>query len=383
MLQTMARDFLANEYPKTKIRELEKSEMGYYPQTWHRMAELGWLGLVFPEEYGGSNAEFMDLVALVEGMGKNILPGPFFSTVILCALPILEFGTSAQKAEFLPPIATGQRIWAFAMAESSARYRPSEITAYAKASDAEYIVNGEKVFVSDAHVADYMLLVARTGKGKSPEDSLTVFVMDARSPGIQLERMPTIGGDRQFHVKFDEVKVSKNHVIGDVGQGCKIVDFTFQRATILKCAEMAGASDAVLEMANAYAKERIQFDKPIGSFQAIQHKLADMLIDVEGLRYLVYQTAWLMSIGVPCQLQVSITKAKANEVYERTCVQGIKIHGAIGFTMDHDIGLYFRRVKAAEYFLGDTDSHLEKVADALGLTKRDCGKHAIQLEGKQ
>ena len=155
--------------------------------------------------------------------------------------------------------------------------------------------------------------------------------------------------------------------MGTVDKGWAIVDFIFQRATILKSAEMAGACDAVLEMTNTYAKERIQFDKPIGSFQAIQHKLADMLIDVEGLRYLVYETAWLMSIGALCNLQISITKAKANEVYEHTCINGIKIHGAIGFTMDHDIGLYFRRIKAAEYFLGDTDSHLEKVADALGL----------------
>jgi alkylation response protein AidB-like acyl-CoA dehydrogenase len=367
MLQTMARDFLARECPKTRIRELEQSDLGYDPQTWRKMADLGWLGLVFPEEYAGTNSEFMDLVALAEEMGRNILPGPFFSTVVLCALPILEFGTSSQKAEFLSPIANGNGVWAFAMAESSARYKASEIRTSAKPAGEGFIINGDKVFVTDAHVADYFLLAARTSEVESPENGITLFAVDASSPGIQTEIMPTFAGDRQCHVTFKDVKVPNERILGTIDKGWEIIDFIFQRATILKSAEMAGACSAVLEMANTYAKDRIQFDKPIGFFQAIQHKLADMLIDVEGLLYLVYEAAWLMSIGAPCNLQISITKAKANEVYEHTCTDGIKIHGAIGFTMDHDIGLYFRRVKAAEYFLGDTDSHLEKVADAIGL----------------
>ena len=367
MLQTMARDFLVRECTKARIRELEQSDLGYDPQTWRKMADLGWLGLVFPEEYGGTNSEFMDLVSLAEEMGRNILPGPFFSTVVLCALPIVEFGTSSQKAEFLSPIASGDKVWAFAMAESSARYKASEITTSAKPQGEGFIINGDKVFVTDAHVADYFLLAARTSEVESQENGITLFAIDASSPGIKTEIMPTFAGDRQCHVTFKDVKVPNEHILGTMNKGWEIIDFTFQRATILKSAEMAGACGAVLEMANTYAKDRIQFGKPIGFFQAIQHKLADMLIDVESLRYLVYEAAWLMSIGAPCNLQISITKAKANEVYEHTCVNGIKIHGAIGFTMDHDIGLYFRRVKAAEYFLGNTDSHLEKVADAIGL----------------
>jgi len=367
MLQTMARDFLSKECPKNRIRELEQSDLGYDPQTWRKMADLGWLGLVFPEEYGGTNSEFMDLVTLAEEMGRNILPGPFFSTVVLCALPIVEFGTSSQKAEFLSPVASGDKVWAFAMAESSARYKASEIRTSAKPAGEGFIINGDKVFVTDAHVADYFLLAARTSEVESQENGITLFAIDASNPGIKTEIMPTFAGDRQCHVTFKDVKVPNERILGTKDKGWEIIDFIFRRATILKSAEMAGACGAVLEMTNTYAKDRIQFGKPIGFFQAIQHKLADMLIDVESLRYLVYEAAWLMSIGAPCNLQISITKAKANEVYEHTCVNGIKIHGAIGFTMDHDIGLYFRRVKAAEYFLGDTDSHLEKVADAIGL----------------
>jgi alkylation response protein AidB-like acyl-CoA dehydrogenase len=146
-----------------------------------------------------------------------------------------------------------------------------------------------------------------------------------------------------------------------------MAEYIMRKAAVLKCAEVSGACQAVLDMSNTYAKERIQFGKPIGSFQVIQHKLVDMLIDVEGLQYLVYQAAWLISIGAPCDIQIAMTKAKANEVYRRIALSGIKIHGAIGFTMDHDIGLYYRRVLGAEFVLGDTDMYLEKVAANLGL----------------
>jgi alkylation response protein AidB-like acyl-CoA dehydrogenase len=168
-------------------------------------------------------------------------------------------------------------------------------------------------------------------------------------------------------VRLKNVKASRLDVLGKVGKGWKVVDYLAQRATVLKCAEVSGACQAILDMTQAYAKDRTQFDKPIGSFMAIQHKLVDMLTDVEGLQYVVYYAAWLLSTGAKADTYVSMAKAKANDVYQRVCIDGIKIHGAIGFTMDHDIGCYFRRVKAAEFVLGDTDMHLDKVAAGIGL----------------
>jgi len=367
MLRVSARDFLARECPKAKVRKMDKDEKGYDLQLWRSMAELGWMGLVFPEEYGGMGASFMDLVILMEEMGRNILPGPFFSTIALCALPLLEYGSSEQKTKFLPPIAKGEAIWTFALAESSGRYKAPEVKVRAVLGGTNYVLQGYKLFVTDAHVADYILVVGRTGEGKRPEDGITLFIVDAREPNVKMEAIPTIGGDRQFKVSFDGVAVPKDNILGKIGNGWDIADFILQRAAVLKCAEMSGACQAVLDMTASYAKERIQFDRPIGSFQAMQHKLADMLIDVEAVQYLLYQAAWGISVGSPSPWQISAAKAKANEAYQRICIEAVAAHGAIGYTMDHDIGLYYRRVKAAEFAAGDTDWHGEAIAIELGL----------------
>jgi alkylation response protein AidB-like acyl-CoA dehydrogenase len=367
MLRISARDFLAKECPKAKVRELAKDERGYDVQMWHSMAGLGWMGLIFPDEYGGMGASFMDLVILMEEMGRNILPGPFFSTIALCALPLLEYGSSDQKTKFLPQIAKGEAVWTFALAESSGRYKASEVKLRAVLKGTNYVLQGHKLFVTDAHVADYILVVGRTGEGRRPEDGITMFIVDAREPNMKKEAIPTIGGDRQFKVSFDKVAVSKHNILGKIGNGWDIVDFMLQRAAVLKCAEISGACQAVLDMTSSYARERIQFDRPIGSFQAIQHKLADMLIDVEAVQYLLYQAAWGISIGSPSPWQISAAKAKANEAYQQVCIEAIAAHGAIGYTMDHDIGLYYRRVKAAEFAAGDTDLHREVIASWLGL----------------
>ncbi|OGN98271.1 MAG: hypothetical protein A2Z77_05725 [Chloroflexi bacterium RBG_13_51_36] len=367
MLRISARDFLAKECPKAKVREMARDERGYDPQMWRSMAELGWMGLIFPEEYGGTNASFMDLVILMEEMGRNIVPGPFFSTIALCALPLLEYGSSGQKTKFLPQIVQGEGIWTFALVESSGKYEASGIKLGAVLKGTNHVLQGYKLFVTDAHVADHIVVAGRTGEGKRPEDGITLFIVDVRASNVKIEEIPTIGGDRQFKVSFDSVVVPGDDILGKIGDGWAIVDLVLQRAAVLKCAEMSGACQAVLDMTGSYAKERIQFDRPIGSFQAIQHKLADMLIDVEAVQYLLYQAAWGISIGSPSPWQISAAKAKANEAYQRICIEAIAAHGAIGYTMDHDVGLYYRRVKAAQFAAGDTDLHREVVVTELGL----------------
>jgi len=346
---------------------MDKDERGYDPQIWRSMAELGWMGLVFPEQYGGMGASFSDLIILMEEMGRNILPGPFFSTIALCALPLLEYGSSEQKTRFLPQIAAGEAIWTFALGESSGRYEASEVKLNAVLKGTDYILQGHKLFVTDAHVADYILVMGRIGRGESSEEGITLFVVDARGPNLKTEVIPTIGGDRQFKVSFDGVAVPKDSILGKIGKGWDIVNFILQRAAVLKCAEMCGACQAVLDMTGAYAKDRIQFGRPIGSFQAIQHKLTDMLVDVEGVQYLLYQAAWGISVGLPSPWQISAAKAKANEAYQRICIEALAAHGAIGYTMDHDLGLYYRRVKAAQFAAGDTDLHRETIAIEMGL----------------
>jgi len=362
ILQTSVREFLNKECSKDKVRELEEDERGYDIEMWKKMAELEWMGVVFPEEYGGTEGDFIDLMILVEEMGRYILPSPFFST-ILSSLSILEYGDEGQKEKFLPKIAKGEEIWTLALMESSVTYEASGIKLRAIPEKEEYILEGTKLFVPYAHVADRLLVVARTSEEKNPKDGITVFIVDvAKTKGLEVEVIPTAAHDKQCEVRFDHVKVSKDNVLGDVGRGWDVVNFIIQRGAVLKCAEMVGGAQAVLEMTNDYAKERVQFDRPIGSFQAIQHKLADMFTEIEGLRYLVYEAAWMINAGSPSDLLISMAKAKANEVYQRTCIEGIRIHGAIGFTREEDVGLYYLRTKAAEFAFGDTDSHRKQIA---------------------
>ncbi len=366
MLRTTAREFLAREYPKTKVRAVYKEDTGYDARVWRDMAQLGWQGLVLPAEYEGTEAGFLDLVILFEEMGRNIAPGPFFSTVAHCSLALLEFGTAEQKSRFLPAIARGEEVWTLALIEESASYSPAEIRLTAAARGGGYVLSGAKVFVADAHVANYMLVAARTGKS-SAAGGITVFIVETGNPGIKIDRIPTMAGDRQFQVTFENVSVPESGVLGSPGKGWEIVDFILQRAAVLKSAEMSGACQAVLDMTSAYVKDRVQFDRPVGSFQAVQSKLADMVIDVDAVGYLLYQAAWEIEQGKPSQIHISAAKARAAEAYEKMCIEGMTAHGAIGFTEDCDLGFYYRRVREAAFTGGNTGLHLEKIAAALGL----------------
>jgi len=367
MLKTSARDFLQKECSKQLVKQLDESDTGYSPELWRKMAELGWMGLIFPEKYGGSGGSFLDLIVLLEEMGHNILPGPFFSTVVLGGLTVLAAGSEEQKKEFLPKIANGEMILALALTEPSASYDAASIKAKATAHNDDYIINGTKLFVLDANVADYILCVARTKETKNPEDGITIFLVDAKSPGIKCTLLKTLARDKQCEIVLDNVTVPKKNILGKLDQGWPIVKDTLQKATAAKCAEMVGGAQAALEMTVKYAKERVQFNRPIGSFQAIQHYCANMVTDVDGARFITYKAAWELSEGLPATKDVAVAKAWTSEAYGRVTLLAHQIFGAIGFTMDHDIHLYYRRAKAGEIMFGDGDFQRATVAQELGL----------------
>ena len=367
MLKTSARDFLAKECPKKLVRELDESEEGYSPELWQKMAALGWMGLVLPGEYDGSDGSFLDLVILLEEMGYNILPGPFFSTVVLGGLPILDAGNEEQKQKYLPGIASGEAIFTLALTEPSASYDAASIVTRAVTHNGEYVISGTKLFVPDAHIADYFLCVARSKEGTNAEDGITIFLVDARSPGVTCTLLKTLAHDKQCEIVLDSVSVPRENILGELDRGWPIVRNILQKATVAKCAEMVGGAQAALDMAVNYAKERVQFNQPIGSFQAIQHYCADMATDVEGSRFITYEAAWMLSEGLPATLEVSMAKAWTSEAYGRVTVLGQQIHGGIGFTMDHDMHLYYRRAKTGEIMFGDGNFHREIVARELGL----------------
>jgi len=367
MLRTSARDFLSTECPKTVVRELEESEEGYSKEMWKKMADLGWIGLVLPEEYGGTGGEFMDLIVLLEEMGRNILPSPFFSTVVLCSLPILEYGTEEQKKEFLPKISNGEIIMSLALAEPSATYNASGITVKASLQGDEYVISGTKLFVHDAHIADYLLVATRTTEGANPQEGITLLLVDAKSPGVKSSVVPTAALDKQCEVIFEDVKVPRKNMLGVPNQGWDIVKRLLEQATVAKCAEMLGGGQAALEMSNSYAKERVQYGRLIGDFQTIQNYLANMWIDMETSRNITYEAVWMVGEKLPCTKEVSIAKAWVSEAFKFITERGVQIHGAIGMTRDHDMGLYYRRAWAWDVVFGDADFHRDIVAQQLGL----------------
>jgi len=367
MLRTSARDFLHKECPKQLVKQLDESETGYSPELWQKMAGLGWMGLPFPEKYGGGGGSFLDLVVLLDAMGYNVVPGPFFSTVVLGGLAILSSGNEEQKKEFLSRIATGKLILTLALTEPSARYDAASIKTTAEAHDGNYIINGMKLFVLDANVADYLLCVARTKTTGKPENGITVFLVDSKSPGVKCTLLKTLARDKQCEIIFDKVSVPKNNILGGLNRGWQVVQDVLQKAKVAKCAEMVGGAQAALDMAIAYAKERVQFNRPIGSFQAIQHYCANMVSDVDGSRFVTYKAAWKVSEGLPAAFDVAVAKAWTGSAYGRVTLMGHQIFGAVGFTMDHDMHLYYRRAKAGDIMFGDSAFQRKIVAQELGL----------------
>jgi len=345
-----------------------EDERGYTSELWQGMANMGWMGLVFPDKYGGADGSFLDLAVLLEETGRACLPGPFFPTVVLGGLAILEAGSEQQMSEFLPQIVSGDMLFTLALTEpATIRYDPSLITVKATVEQNDYVIDGIKLFVPDAHVADYIVCAARTKGDAGSRDGITLFLVDAKTPGINCTLLKTVAGDKQCEVVFDKVKVPGDNILGGLDRGWTHLEKLLQKAAVAKCAEMIGGAQQVLEMTVSYAKERIQFGRPIGSFQAVQHHCANMVIDIDGGKFATYKAAWLLSEGLPCNREVAVAKAWVSEAYKRVVGLGHQVFAAVGYIIDHDMPLYSRRAKAAELAFGDVNYYQEVVAQELGL----------------
>jgi alkylation response protein AidB-like acyl-CoA dehydrogenase len=364
LLKNTARDFLEKECPETLVREMEEDEKGYSPDLWKKMAEQGWQGLLIPDQYGGAGFSYLDLVVLVEEFGRALVPGPFISTVVGGTLPLLESGTEEQKKQYLPQIASGNAIWTLAFTEPSARFDAEGVALEVKEDGNDVVLNGTKLFVRDANVADFFTVVGRK-PGTKGEDGITMVIVDAKASGISQTQLKTIAADKQAEVKFENVRVPKASIIAG---GAELLKKVQRKATVLECAYLVGLAQMDFEISVQYAKDRIQFGRPIGSFQAIQHKAADMVTDVDGSRFIMYRAAWSVDQDEPdADMNVNMAKAWVSEATRRVVAHGQQIHGGIGFTKDYKIQLYFRRQKASELAWGDSDYHRELVADGLSI----------------
>jgi alkylation response protein AidB-like acyl-CoA dehydrogenase len=366
MLRSSARTLLAKASPSAIVRKLMETEDAYDPDLWKKLAEQGWTALGIPEEYGGFGT-FLDLVVVLEETGRVLLPGPYFETMGMAVPAILEAGSEPQKQEALTAIATGSARATLAFTEPSGRWDADGITLSAKKSGDGWKLSGTKLFVPGAGVADYMVVAARTRA--TGEDGITLFLVKGRPAGMSVKALATLDMTHKWYeVKFDNVQLGADALMGEPGKGWAPLRRALDWATAGICAEMVGGAQKVLEDSVDYAKTRQQFGKPIGIYQAVSHRLADMLLEVESAKSVTYYAAWTVDADAPDRaLACSIAKAYTSDAYRHATGSGIQVHGGIGFTWEHDMHLYFKRAKASEVTLGDSTFHRELVAEALDL----------------
>jgi alkylation response protein AidB-like acyl-CoA dehydrogenase len=363
ILKESACKFLAERCTSDYVRQMVEDGKGFSPKLWKEMADLGWMGLMIPDEYEGSGMGFLHLVVLLSEMGYFCMPGPFYSSVVLGGLTIMEAGSDAQKSEILPDVAKGKRMLTLAWIEKEGIYLPEGIRLEAQLQDDQYTLSGTKIFVPDAHVADTIICVARTGDDKR----LTLFLVDADAPGLSINLLDTLAGDKQCEVIFDKVKVPKGNVLGEPDQAWPLLKKILLMSAVAKSAEMSGGARRVMEMTVTYVKDRVQFGRPVGAFQAIQHHCSNMLTCADTIEFMTYQAAWKISEGFPFEKDASMCKAWVSDSYRNLVALGHQCIGGMGFMEEFDLQLYFKRAKAAELVFGDADFHRELVAQEMGL----------------
>jgi len=368
LLRSTARKFFDNECSSEVVRRLMDGAEGMTPELWKKIAEQGWLGLIYPEAYGGMGLGFVDLTVLMEEMGRAVVPGPYFSTVLLGGLAVLEAGSEAQKKEWLPKIAAGQKRVTLAWMEPSAMLGAAGVTLAAKAAGGGHTLSGTKLFVPDAHTADAVVVAARTNTSTG-EDGVSLFLVPRQAKGVEVKLLPTMDQTRKLcEVTLTGVSVGPEALLGVPGLGWTPLARVLDRACVALCAEMCGGAQKVLDMTVEYAKIRQAFGKPIGSYQGVKHKAADMLVEVENSKSITYYAAWAMDEGsAEGPLAVSMAKAYVSDAYRRVSAAGIQLHGGIGFTWEHDLHLYFKRAKGSEFTFGDATYHRERVAQLVNL----------------
>lgn len=364
MIKNAVREFLEAESPTSLVRAMEKDPLGYPPELWQKMAELDWFGLSLPEQYGGQGLELTYLGILFHEIGRHITPVPLHSTQVP-ALIIAKHGSDAMKQEVLPRVCKGDLIMTFAFQEMDARLLPEAIKTEAKRDGDSFVLTGTKTFVDNFNVAEKFLVAARTSSGSDPRDGITVFLVDTNANGVSSQAYVTTAKDKQHKVTLNGVRVPAANVVGEVDKGWPVARDLMDYATAFIAAQICGAARKDAELAFEYSKGRIAFGRPIGSFQSLQHLMADMLIWIDGAQLLTEEAIWRLSEGLPASVEVSQAKAFANEKCLAACRSSQQIHGGIGFMMEFDLHLWYRRVAAWGMRYGSSFEHRARVATAL------------------
>lgn len=365
MLKRSARDFLQEECPLDHVRAMETDTLGYSPQLWRQMAGLGWLAWPFPAQYGGADGDFFEFALVLEEMGYAAVPTPLFSSIVQAGFTVLEAGSSAQKQDILPQLASGERLFAPAYFETDNDPVALNCTTTARAQNDRFVLQGSKCFVPDAQIANTILWVAQVQSGHTTDRALSLFLIDPQHAAVHLRSMQTATGNNLFEVSLAQLDVDRSAVLGQCHTARPALQRALLRSTALKCAEMVGGIQAVLDMTVEYVKQRVQFGRPIGTFQAVQHHCANMYRDLEIGRLLTYQACWNIAQGLPAEASVAAAKLKLSRAYPEITRLAHRVTGGVGYYTEYPLELYTRRALAAANAFGGAADHARHLADTL------------------
>ena len=368
MLQNAAREFMEAEMPKSRVLEIDDSPSGFAVDLWEKMCDIGWAGMVIPEEYGGSGNTFTDLGVVYEVMGFYACPSPHLSSAVLCSHAILEAGDDAQKQDLLPSIASGQQIFAFALTEPEYGWGPETVQLQATRRDGNFVLDGTKLFIPDANVADRLVVVARTTNGPDPEQGLTLFVADKDAPGVSVRVQTGWIGPKVCEVNFTNVEVPASNVLGPVDGAWPAVKKAVDRATAVLCAYMSGGTQKVFEMAQEYSQNRIAFGVPIGTFQRVQDHVIDALNEADAAKWSTYEALSQLDQGEPgASVAISMAKAVVSTGFPKACDATHHVHAGIGTDLEFGLTQYTKRARTLQHYLGDAIYHKSRMARLLGV----------------
>lgn len=368
-LRKQARRFLSKASGSEQVRAAMASDLGYDPKVWKRVsAELGWPAILIPEAYGGFGFTFSELVPVFEEAGRALFCGPLLGSCVLGAGAFLVAGDEAQKHAYLPAIAAGESLAALAVAEPAGRWDAEGVVATAVADGGDYVLSGLKRFVLDGHIADVVVVAARAPDSEGPH-GISLFAVPGDAPGLSRKRLATMDQTRCLaDVRLDGVRVPAEARLGDEGEAWPLIEAVLDLGAVALALEQVGGADRCLEEAVEYAMVREQFGRPIGSFQAVKHICADMLLQVESARSAAWYAAWAAA-NAPGELHLAAPLAKgyASDAFFHCAGESIQVHGGIGFTWEHDAHLYFKRARSSQSLLGDATVQRELIAQRLGL----------------
>ena len=365
MLKKTGLDFMRRDAPKEVVQALQETDTGYTEELWQKAVGMGWTGIIIPERYGGTGNSLTSAGVLFEALGTGPLPGPYFSSGILGSLIILESGDEEQKQSVLPAIAAGKEIVTLALTEPDYSWEPGAVQTTATSKNGDFVLDGLKLFTNDAQAATHLIVVARTGKGADPAKGLSLFLVDSKSDGVSMRRLPGFLSGRTFEVKLDSVKVPRSAMLGDKNEGWQALKQGIAKSIPVLCAYKVGGCQAVFESALEYSRVRVQFGKPIGRFQRVQDMIIEMVNHADAARWTTYEALWKLDTQRPAAESVHLAKAVTSEAYWEACTLAHRVISGISYAKDHPVSFHTRASRSLYSFLGDPSYHRQHLAQLL------------------